>query len=46
MEQLKNIAYEETGGPQQLEFEDKLVGVTKWFDGTILDNIWKVKGLE
>ncbi|UCB57944.1 MAG: hypothetical protein JSV67_04875 [Thermoplasmatales archaeon] len=43
---LKEIAYKQTGGPQKLEFEDKLVGCTKWFDGTILDNIWKVKGLD
>ena len=46
IEDLKNIAYQETGGPQELEFEDKLVGTTKWFDGTVLDSIWKVKGLE
>jgi len=46
IEDLKNIAYQETGGPQKLEFEDKLVGCTKWFDGTVLDNIWKVKGLD
>ena len=43
---LKNIAYQETGGPQKLEFENKLVGCTKWFDGTVLDNIWKVKGID
>jgi citrate lyase subunit alpha/citrate CoA-transferase len=46
IEQLKEIAYNETGGPQQLEFEDKIVGTTKWFDGTVLDTIWKVKGLD
>lgn len=46
IEDLKNMAYHETGGPQQLEFEDRLVGCTKWFDGTVLDNIWKVKGLD
>jgi citrate lyase subunit alpha/citrate CoA-transferase len=46
IEDLKNMAYEETGGPQELEFEDILVGTTKWFDGTVLDSIWKVKGLE
>jgi citrate lyase subunit alpha/citrate CoA-transferase len=46
IEQLKDMAYKETGGPQKLEFEEKLVGCTKWFDGTILDNIWKVKGLD
>ncbi|MCK4366052.1 MAG: hypothetical protein KAW45_08370 [Thermoplasmatales archaeon] len=43
IEDLKNMAYEETGGPQELEFEDKLVGMTRWFDGTVLDLIWKVK---
>ena len=46
IEDLKDIAYKETGGPQKLEFEDKLVGCIKWLDGTILDNIWKVKGLD
>jgi citrate lyase subunit alpha/citrate CoA-transferase len=46
IEDLKEMAYQETGGPQELEFEDILVGTTKWFDGTVLDSIWKVKGLE
>ena len=46
IEELKNIAYDSTGGPQNIEFEDKLVGCTKWFDGSILDVIKKVKGLE
>jgi citrate lyase subunit alpha/citrate CoA-transferase len=46
IEELKDIAYQETGGPQELEFEDTLVGCTKWFDGTVLDNIWKVKGID
>ena len=46
IEDLKDMAYKETGGPQELEFEDKLVGCTKWIDGTILDSIWKVKGLD
>jgi len=45
IEDLKNMAYDATGGPQELEFEDKLVGCTKWFDGTMLDVIKKVKGL-
>ena len=46
IEDLKNMAYDETGGPQKLEFEDKVVGTTKWIDGTVLDTIWKVKGLD
>jgi citrate lyase alpha subunit len=32
-----------TGGPQNLELTDEIVGMTKWFDGTVLDNILKVK---
>ena len=45
IEDLKDMAYDATGGPQELEFEDQLVGCTKWFDGTVLDIIKKVKGL-
>ncbi|HDQ16212.1 MAG TPA: citrate lyase subunit alpha [Bacteroidetes bacterium] len=43
IDDLKNIAYEATGGPQEIEFTDEIVGITKWFDGTILDVIRKVK---
>ena len=43
IEDLKNIAYEATGGPAKLEFSDEIVGMTKWFDGTVLDIIKKVK---
>ena len=43
IEDLKNIGYEATGGPQELELTDQLIGMTKWFDGTLLDLIWKVK---
>jgi len=43
IEDLKNIAYEATGGPANLEFSDEIVGMTKWFDGTVLDIIKKVK---
>ena len=46
IEELKELAYNFTGKPQELEFENKLVGCTKWIDGTILDIIKKVKGLE
>ena len=45
IEDLKDMAYDATGGPQELEFEDRIVGCTKWFDGTVLDIIKKVKGL-
>ncbi|MFW6120910.1 MAG: citrate lyase subunit alpha [Petrotogales bacterium] len=43
IDRLKDIAYNKTGGPQELELTDQIVGMTKWFDGTILDIIWKVK---
>jgi citrate lyase subunit alpha/citrate CoA-transferase len=43
IEELKNRAYEATGGPEELTLTDELVGMTKWFDGTLLDLIWKVK---
>jgi citrate lyase subunit alpha/citrate CoA-transferase len=43
IEDLKNMAYDATGGVKELEFTDQIVGLTKWFDGTVLDNIWKVK---
>ena len=46
IEELRDLAYNATGGPVELEFEDTLVGCTKWFDGSILDIIKKVKGLE
>ena len=38
------MAYDATGIPNQLELTDTLVGMTKWFDGTLLDVIYKVKG--
>jgi len=43
IDDLKNMAYEETGGPQELEFTDEVVSMTRWFDGTLLDIIRKVK---
>jgi citrate lyase subunit alpha / citrate CoA-transferase len=43
---LKNRAYSETGGPQKIELTDKIVGMTKWFDGTVLDMIYKVKDVK
>ena len=43
IEELKNMAYDATGTPPELEFTDSLVGMTKWFDGTLLDIIRQVK---
>ena len=39
---LRDMAYDATGGPEELSFTDELVGITKWFDGTLLDVIKKV----
>ena len=44
IEKLKDMAYDATGGPQEIEFTDELVGMIKWLDGTLLDLVWKVKG--
>jgi citrate lyase subunit alpha/citrate CoA-transferase len=43
IEKLKEMAYSETGIPPELEYTDTLVGMTKWFDGTLLDIIRQVK---
>ncbi len=42
IEELKDIAYQETGGPQEPELGEEIIGVTKYFDGTVLDNIYRV----
>lgn len=39
---LKKIAYDATGGPQEPELGSEIIGVTKFFDGTVLDNIYQV----
>jgi len=41
---LKNMAYDETGGPQQPNLGKDIIGMTKYFDGTVLDNIYQVLG--
>jgi len=43
IEDLKNIAYEATGGPAELDLGDEIIGMTKWIDGTVLDVIKRVK---
>ncbi len=42
IEDLKKIAYDETGGPQKPTLGSDIVGMTKYFDGTVLDNIYQV----
>jgi citrate lyase subunit alpha/citrate CoA-transferase len=43
IEDLKNIAYDATGGTEELDLGDEIIGMTKWFDGTVLDIIKRVK---
>ncbi len=39
---LKKIAYDATGGPQEPKLGSEIIGLTKYFDGTVLSNIYKV----
>ena len=43
IEQLKKKAYDAAGIPEELDLGDEIVGITKWIDGTVLDNIKRVK---
>ncbi|MCD6468430.1 MAG: citrate lyase subunit alpha [Thermoplasmata archaeon] len=43
IEDLKNRAYEATGGPAEINLGDEIIGVTKWFDGSLLDVIYRVR---
>jgi len=43
IEELKNMAYDSTGEPEELDLGEEIVGITKWMDGTVLDNIRRVK---
>ena len=40
--ELKEIAYDETGGPMEPKLGKDIVGITKYFDGSVLDNIYQV----
>jgi len=42
IEELKDIAYQSTGGPQEIKLGNEIIGITKYFDGTVLDNIYRV----
>ncbi|RLF35373.1 MAG: citrate lyase subunit alpha, partial [Thermoplasmata archaeon] len=44
IEDLKNMAYDATGGPTELDLGEEIIGLTKWTDGTVLDIIRRVKG--
>lgn len=43
IEELRDIAYEATGGPQPLELTEDVIALIEYRDGTILDTVWKVK---
>jgi len=39
---LKEIAYDETGGPEEIKISNEIIGITKYFDRTVLDNIYRI----
>ncbi len=43
IEELRDMAYEQTGPPMELEYTDKFVGVIKYRDGTVTDVVRHVK---
>jgi len=45
IEELRDIAYEATGGPQEVEFTDDVIALIEYRDGTIVDTVWKVMGI-
>ncbi|MEM4258293.1 MAG: citrate lyase subunit alpha [Candidatus Thermoplasmatota archaeon] len=46
IEDLKEKAYAVTGKPSELKYGKELVGIVKWFDGTVLDVIYKVEEMK
>ena len=43
IEELKDMAYAETGIPEKLDLGEEIVGMTKWIDGTVLDIIKELR---
>ncbi len=43
IEDLKTMAYDATGTPQQPLLGDEIIGIIKWFDGTVIDMVRVVK---
>ena len=37
------MAYDATGTPQQPLLGDEIIGIIKWFDGTVIDMVRVVK---
>ncbi|MBA3043597.1 citrate lyase subunit alpha, partial [archaeon] len=44
IEELKDMAYAQTGKPELLNFGDEIVAEIKWIDGSVLDRVYRVKG--
>jgi citrate lyase subunit alpha/citrate CoA-transferase len=42
IENLMDMAYDATGGPIKPNLDEEIIGMTKYFDGTVLDNIYRV----
>jgi len=40
---LKDEAERICGKPQKAQFEDKIVAVVKWVDGTVIDVVRRIK---
>lgn len=43
IDELREMAYDATGGPAEVNLGEEIIGLTKYFDGTVLDNIRRVK---
>jgi citrate lyase subunit alpha/citrate CoA-transferase len=43
IEDLKTMAYDATGKPQEPHLGDEIIGIIKWFDGTVIDMVRVVK---
>jgi citrate lyase subunit alpha / citrate CoA-transferase len=43
IQQLKAEAEAICGVPEKIEFEDEIVAVIKWVDGTVIDSVRKIK---
>lgn len=43
IEELKEIAEKMTGRPEKIEFDDKIVAIVEYRDGTVIDLVRKVK---
>lgn len=43
IDELQTMAYEATGVPQPPQVGDEIIGIIKWFDGTVLDMVRVVK---